>query len=172
MAPIDRRRLLSATAGSTGVGLVGISTLVLPTAAAAARSVAPDAVPAASLVLHLDASLPGDSPGSVWADRSGNGNSGATTNTGVAYVAASGSTPAHYSLDGSATSSIPVAGGVTILGTAEAPPTAYTKMVWFRRDVTGAYHNLLSTASAGTPHFLWFREPSYAYLTAGHDSTD
>lgn len=153
------------------MGIAGISTLVLPSAAAAASAIAPDAVPTSSLVFHLDASLPGGSPGSVWADRSGNGNAGSTTNAGVTYVAASGSEPAHYSLDGSSTSSIPVAGGVTLVGTAEVPPTAYTKMIWFRRDATGAYHNLISTASGGVPHFLWFREPSYLRLTAGHDST-
>ena len=168
---LARRRVLGATAATAGAGLAGISSLVLPTATAAASSVDPSGVPSSSLVFHLDASLPGDTPGSVWADLSGNGNTGATTGAGITHVTASSGVPAHYSLDGSATASIMVAAGATIVGTAEVPPTAYTKMVWFRRDVTGDYHNLISSASTGAPHYLWFRESSYLRLTAGHDST-
>lgn len=144
---------------------------MLPSAAAAASGPEPDGVPSSSLVFHLDASLPGDSPTSIWADRSGNGNNGATTGTGVSYVAASGSEPAHYSLGGATTVSIPVAGGAMLVGNFVVPPVANTKMIWFRRDATDAYHNLISTAADGAPHFFWFREPSYLRPTAGHDST-
>jgi len=169
--PLARRRVLGGAATTSGAALLGVTSTVLPSAAAAASVLESSGVPADSLVFHLDASLPGESPASIWADRSGNNNSGSTTGSGVTYVTATGGVPAHYSLDGSASAVIPVAAGATLFGSAEVRPDGYTKMAWFRRDSVAARDNLISRASTGAPHFLWFREPSYQLLTAGHDST-
>ena len=172
-SPLGRREVLAAASGASGAVLLGVTSTVLPSATAAASGLVQPGVPTSSLVFNLDASLPGESPASVWADRSGNNNSGSTTGSGVTHVPATGGVPAYYSLDGTETAAIPVAAGATLFGSAEARPDGYTKMVWFRRDrgSGAALDNLISRASTGAPHFLWFREPSYRLLTAGHDST-
>jgi hypothetical protein len=167
---IDRRHVLRSGALAGGMGLLGVSSSLLPSASAAASDLGLTGVPTSSLVAHLDASLPGDSPSTVWADRSGNGHTGSIP-TGVSHRPADGPTPAHYSFDGSETAAVPIAGGVTIVGSSEVPPTAYTKMVWFRRDRTDLIQNLISSADTGAPHFFWFKEPSHLRLFAGHDNT-
>jgi len=169
--PLARRRVLGGAATTSGAALLGVTSTVLPSAAAAASVLESSGVPADSLVFHLDASLPGESPASIWADRSGNNNSGSTTGSGVTHVTATGGVPAHYSLDGSASAVIPVAFGATLFGSVATPPTGYTKMVWFRRDAVDATHNLVSSTATGAPHYLWFKEPTYRYVTAGHDGT-
>ena len=169
---LSRREAIGAASGVSGAALLGITSTVLPSAAAAASDLTQAGVPTSSLVFHLDANQPGGSPATTWQDLSGNVNA-AAPGTGVTFVAADGGTPAHYSLDGTETAVIPVAAGATLFGSAEARPGGYTKMVWFRRDrgSGAALDNLISRASTGAPHFLWFREPSYRLLFAGHDDT-
>ncbi len=171
---LGRRQLMGAGAGAAGAaGLLGVSSLVLPGASAAASEVAV-ALSTDALVLHLDASTPGSTPSTTWLDLSGAGNTGSVA-TGVTFVAAAGDQPAHYRFPATATGAVVTAGGggAVVPGT---PPTAYTKMVWFRRDANNRYDNLLSSTgdSAYDTHFLYFSAsatPSYRRLTVGHAST-
>jgi hypothetical protein len=78
--------------------------------------------------------------------------------------------PAHFSFNGvNANSVVSVKAGAVITGTT---PTAYTKLVWFRRDTVARTDNLISASSplGQSQHFLYFvAEPgSYRLLTAGN----
>jgi len=164
---VDRRTAMTAGVRATGVGALGIATLALPTAAAAASDGEVTGAPTSSVVFDLDASDAGLSPTTVWQDRSGKANNGATTATGVTYVVATGADPDHYRFDGTAT--VPIGGSAKIVDPA---PSGYTKMVWFRRDRSDARDNLVSSTSAGVMHYLYFRESSFQRLTAGHNGTE
>ena len=169
-AVTGRRQVLGGGATAAGAGLLGISTLVLPSAAAAASPLLPDGVSAASLVFHLDASRAGGTPSTTWLDLSGNGNHGDATALGVTYDATLPDQE-HYSFDGTAV--VPVGSGSVLTA---APPDGYTKMVWFRRDrASGARHdNLISAPAASAAHFMWFNAAadatSHQLVTAGHNS--
>lgn len=165
---VDRRTAMAAGMRASGVGVLGITALALPSAPAAASDSNVAGPPASSLVFDLDASDAGEASTTVWQDRSGNANNGVTSATGVTYVAATASDPAHFRLDGTAT--VPIKGGALLIDPA---PSGYTKMVWFRRDrETLATDNLVSSGSTGAVHYLYFREPApHQLLTAGHNST-
>jgi hypothetical protein len=171
---LGRRQVLRSGAAAGGAGLLGVTSMVLPTAVAAASDPTVAAVPAASLAVHLDASLPGESPSAAWFDRSGNGN-GATPGTGVTFVAATGDAAAHYSFPGTSATQRTTVGTGAIVGTAGSPPTAYTKMVWFRRDTLTQTSNLASSPG-GTglaTHYLYFiASGDYRRVTVGHTLAD
>jgi hypothetical protein len=155
---------MAAGARATGAGALGLTALALPSAAVAASGSEVGGTPVSTVVFDLDASAAGGSPTTVWQDRSGNANNGTTSAEGVTFVAAAGADPDHYRLDGTAT--VPIANGATIVDPA---PSGYTKLVWFRRARSNATDNLVSAASVGVTHYLYFRETSYQRLTAGHN---
>lgn len=169
----SRRHVLRGAAAATGGGALGVTSLLLPGAAASASEHTVE-VSGVSLVLHLDASSPGPASATTWQDLSGSGNAG-TVGPDVTHVAAAGATPAHYRFPGTSSAAVITAGGglAVVPG---APPTAYTKMLWFRRDTVTRYDNLLSSTGSSTyeTHFLFFSisaTPQYQRLTAGHASS-
>jgi hypothetical protein len=170
---LDRRTVLGAGTRAAGVGALGVTSLMLPAGSAAASTVLA-AVPTSSLVVHLDASQPGGSPGTAWQDLSGNANN-ATPGTGVTFEAAAGGAPAHYSFPGTSDAQRTDVGNGAIVGTVASPPTAYTKMVWFRRDTLNQPANLASSDLRGTftEHFMYFSGQSadpLRRLTVGHNT--
>lgn len=176
----------SALRASTGTA-VGMTALALPRAASAS-SVSSESVstvgPATtttiasveSLSIHLDAGNASSyaGTGSTWNDLGGSGNYGAI-DASVSYVSSSGGSPAHFSFGGSGSVNVRKAdGSLEITGQS---PTAYTKMIWFRRDVaTGRFDNIFSSSSTSgqAQHFLFFQSSGtnpYKRLTAGHNSS-
>jgi hypothetical protein len=175
---VDRRVALRSAAA---VG-IGITAATLPRAAAASSTevdgdTSGSHVSPASLLLHLDA---GDAnsyagSGATWTDLSGRGHHG-TIGSGVTFVAASGGAPAHFRFAGTAGAVVDVNGGAPIVfppqGTAFS---AYSKLVWFRRERINDYDNLLSTASTTThaQHFLYFSPAASSpsrLVTAGNNT--
>jgi len=158
-------------------GAVGLTALTLPNSASASSGSETNAagtgtVPAAgSLLFHLDASSYSPGLGQGWNDLSGAGNHGAI-GSGVSFVSASGGTPAHFSFDGlNSNSVVSIKSGAAITGSG---PTAYTKMLWFRKDTTGSRLDNLMSAATGESHFLYFNFNSpdvNRLLTTGHNST-
>ena len=173
----DRRQILRA--GTAGGALLGVSSLVLPSSMAAASVAGVTQVPVSgdAIIVHLDAGLPGPNPTTSWQDLSGTGNPG-TVGSAVTHVAASGATPAHYSFPGSTTSStltevVNVRGGQPV---ADPAPSAFTRMLWFRRERLTHLDNLISSADLSThaDHFLFFNSTQpdqYRRLTTGHNAS-
>ena len=179
---LTRRSALQASAG----GAVGLTALVLPRAAAAASVESVSATTEApattttiasveSLSIHLDAGNASSyaGSGSSWNDLGGSGSYGAI-DASVSYVSAGGGTPAHFSFGGSGSVNVTKPDGS--LGMTGPSPTAYTKMIWFRRDIaTSRLDNIFSSSTSGqAQHFLFFQSTGaspYKRLTTGHNTT-
>lgn len=156
-------------------GAVGLTALALPTAATAASAIVSGAEGAGAvpepgaLLFHLDANAYSPGLGVGWNDLSGAGNHG-TIGSGASFVSASGSTPAHFSFDGLGVNSVvSIKNGIAITG---PNPSAYTKMLWFRKDTTGSRLDNLMSAASGQSHFLYFNFNSpntNQLLTTGHN---
>jgi hypothetical protein len=176
---VDRRTALR-SAAALGTGITAIA---LPDAAAAASTdlgvdsdTSGSHVSQASLLLHLDA---GDASsyagsGATWTDLSGQGNHG-TIGSGVTFVGASGGAPAHFRFAGTSGAVVGINGGAPIVfPSAGTAMSAYTKLVWFRRERIDELNNLMSAASTTTTHaqhFLYFSSASntpYRLVTAGN----
>jgi hypothetical protein len=166
-SPVPRRTVVG--------GAIGLAALTLPTAARASSTTVagtgtPGTVPeAGSLLFHLDANSYSPGLGHGWNDLSGSGNHG-TIGSGVSFVGASGGTPAHFTFDGlNSNSVVSIKNGDAIT---DPGPTAYTKMLWFRKDTTGSRLDNLMSAATGESHFLYFNylNPNKnRLLTTGHN---
>ena len=155
------------------MGTLGLTSVLLPSASAAAST--PQVTPPSSdgLVLHLDAASPGATPATVWRDLSNSANDGTVGGTTGVTLATDG--PAAYVFPGGlATRRVDVRSRDAVIA---APVTAYTKLLWFRRDLPVGFHNLMSTPGTvgQASHFLYFVSTddatSYGRLTVGNNST-